>query len=222
MNNSVFGMTMENIENRVDIKFATDRKKALKYSAKPNFNRAVVFYENLVALHMNKTQINYNKPTYLGAAILDVSKLLMYEFHYGYIKPKYGDRAKLLLTDTDSLLHEITTEDFYQDIAEDVGSTFDTSDYPYDHPTVAVGFKVGCNKKVIGMMKDECAGKEITEFVGLRAKCYAYTVDGKDSKKCKGVKKGVVKKRLSSNDYRHCLYSHKPKFSAHKKSKLIE
>jgi hypothetical protein len=173
MNNSVFGKTMENIENRVDIKFATDRKKALKYSSKPNFNRAVVFDENLVALHMNKTQINYTKPIYLGAAILDITMLLMYEFHYDYIKPKYGDKAKLLLTDTDSLLYEITTEDFYQDIAEDVESTFDTSDYPKDHPAVAVG----CNKKVIGMMKDECAGKQITEFVGLRAKCYAYTVD---------------------------------------------
>jgi CRISPR/Cas system CSM-associated protein Csm5 (group 7 of RAMP superfamily) len=196
MNNSVFGRTMENIENRVDIKFATDRKKALKYSSKPNFNRAVIFDENLVACHMNKTQINYNKPIYLGASILDISKTLMIEFHYDYIKPKYGDRAKLLLTDTDSLLYEITTEDFYQDIAEDIESRFDTSDYPKDHPAVALGFKAGCNKKVLGMMKDECAGKQITEFVGLRAKCYAYTVDGKDSKKCKGVKKGVVRKRL--------------------------
>jgi hypothetical protein len=161
MNNSVFGKTMENIENRVDIKFAT-----LKYSAKPNFNRAVVFDENLIALHMNKTQINYNKPIYLGAAILDISKVLMYEFHYDYIKPKYGDRAKLLFTDTDSLCYEIRTDDFYQDIAEDVESTFDTSDYPKDHPAAALGFKVGCNKKVIGMFKDECAGKQITEFVG--------------------------------------------------------
>ena len=210
MNNAVFGKTMENIENRVDIKFATDRKRALKYSAKPNFNRAVVFDENLIALHMNKTQVNYNKPIYLGAAILDISKVLMYEFYYDYIKPKYGDRVKLLFTDTDSLCLEIRTEDFYQDIAEDVESTFDTSDYPKDHPAVALGFKVGCNKKVIGMMKDECAGKQITEFVGLRAKCYAYSVEGIDSKKCKGMKKGVVKKRLSIDNYRHCLYSHKP------------
>ena len=211
MNNSVFGKTMEDIESRVDIKFATDRKKALKYSSKPNFNRAVIFDENLIALHMNKTQIIFNKPIYLGAAILDISKTLIYELHYDYIKPKYGDRAKLLFTDTDSLCYEIKTEDFYNDIAEDVDSRFDTSDYPKDHPAVALGFKVGRNKKVLGLFKDEAAGKQITEFVGLRAKFYAYTVDGKDSKKCKGVKKGVVKKRLSIDDYRHCVYGLKPK-----------
>ena len=134
----------------------------------------------------------------------------MYEFHYDYIKRKYGDRAKLLFTYTDKMCYEIRTLDFYQDIAEDVESRFDTSDYPKDHPAVALGFKVGCNKKVIGMMKDESAGKQITEFVGLRAKCYAYTVDGKDSKKCKGVKKGIVKKRITIGDYRQCLYSYKP------------
>ena len=104
------------------------------------------------------------------------------------------------------------TDDFYKDIAEDVESKFDTSDYPKDHPAVlAAGLKVGCNKKVIGMMKDEAAGKQITEFVGLRSKSYAYTVDGKDAKKCKGVKKGVVKKKLTINDYRHCVYSHESK-----------
>ena len=106
----------------------------------------------------------------------------------------YGDCLKLLFTDTDSLCYEIKTEDFYKDIAEDIESKYDKSDYPKDHSAVAQGFKVGCNKKVIGMMKDEAAGKQITEFVGLRSKTYAYTVDGKDSKKCKGVKKGVVKK----------------------------
>jgi hypothetical protein len=211
MNNSVFGKTMENIENRVDIKFATDRRKAFKYSSRRNFNRAVIFDENLVACHMNKTQIVFNKPIYLGACILDISKIRLYEFHYDYIKPKYGDKAKLLFTDTDSLCYSIQTDDFYKDIAEDIESTFDTSDYPKDHPAVALGFKVGCNKKVIGMMKDEFAGKQITEFVGLRAKCYAYTVDGKDSKKCKGIKKGVVKNRLSINDYRHCVYGLMPK-----------
>ena len=165
-------------------------------------------------IYMNKTQINYNKPIYLGMSILDISKTLMYEFHYDYIKPKYGDRAKLLFTDTDSLCYEINTEDFYKDIAEDVESRFDTSEYPKDHPSIAQGFKVGCNKKVIGMFKDETNGKPITEFVGLRAKCYTYDVEGKstkDSKKCKGIKKVVVKKRLTIDDYRHCVYGHEPK-----------
>ena len=141
----------------------------------------------------------------------------MYEFHYNYMKPKYGDKAILLFTDTDSLCYLIKTEDFYLDIADDVKDKFDTSDYPKDHPSAlpvasgGAGLKVGCNKKVIGMMKDEVAGKVITEFVGLRAKSYVYTVDGKDSKKCKGIKKGVVKSKLSIDDYRDCLYSHMPK-----------
>ena len=217
MNNSVFGKTMENIEKRVDVRLVTDRDKAIKLSAKPNYNREVIFDENLIAIHMNKTKIKYDKPIYLGMCILDISKTLIYEFHYNYIKPKYGERAKLLFTDTDSLCYEITTDDFYKDIADDVESKFDTSDYPKDHPSITnCGFKIGMNKKVIGYFKDECAGKQITEFVGLRSKCYAYSVDGKESKKCKGTKKGVVKKHMTINHYRRCLYSFIPIFHSQK------
>jgi hypothetical protein len=117
---------------------------------------------------MNKTQIIFNKPIYRGASILDISKIRMYIFHCNYIKPMYGDRAKLLFTDTDSLCYEIKTEDFYEDIADDVESMFDTSDYPKDYPAAALGFKVGCNKKVIGKFKDECAGKQIIEQNAMR------------------------------------------------------
>ena len=99
-------------------------------------------------------------------SILDLSKTLMYDFHYNYIQPKYGDNAKLLFTDTDSLAYEIQTKDFYRDISSDVKSKFDTSNYPKDHPS---GILTGVNKKVIGMFKDEASGKQIAEFVGLRA-----------------------------------------------------
>ena len=134
MNNSVFGKTMENIRNRVDIKLVTNKKKAEKLAAKPNFKHCNIFSEDLVAIHMKKTELTFDKPVYLGMCILDLSKSLMYDFHYNYIKKKYGDKVKLLFTDTDSLMYEIQTEDFYKDISEDIEAKFNTSEYPSNHP----------------------------------------------------------------------------------------
>ena len=134
MNNSVFGKTMENIRNRVDIKLVNNKKQAKKLSAKPNFNHCNTFSEDLVAIHMKKTNLEFNKPVYLGMCILDLSKTLMYDFHYNYIKKKYGDKAILLFTVTDSLMYEIQTKDFYKDISADVKRRFDTSHYPSNHP----------------------------------------------------------------------------------------
>ena len=127
MNNSVLGKTLENIRNRVDIRLISSDKVAQKLAAKPN-------YENLVAVHMKKTKLYFNKPVYLGMSILDLSKSLMYDFHYNYIKTKYGD--------TDSLAYEITTKVFYKDINSDIEKRFDTSDYPTNHPS---GIKTGLN-----------------------------------------------------------------------------
>ena len=207
MNNSVFGKTMENIRNRVDIKLVTDKKKARKLAAKPNFNHCNIFSEDLVAIHMKKTELTFNKPVYLGMSILDLSKTLMYDFHYNYIKQKYNDKAKLLFTDTDSLMYVIQTEDFYKDISEDVKHMFDTSDYPPNHPS---GIPSGVNKKVLGMFKDEAGGKVIDEFVGLWAKSYSYKMsEGEESKKCKGVKKSVIKKSILHEDYKKCLFTGK-------------
>ena len=139
-------------------------------------------------------------------SILDISKTLMYDLHYNYIKPMYGKDAELLFTDTDSLCYEITTEDFYKDISEDVHEIFDTSNIDKDHPS---GIPTGVNKKVIGMMKSETGSKQIEEFVGLRAKLYAYKMaeDGKEEKKCKGVKKTTIKKEITFDNYKECLFS---------------
>ena len=202
MNNSVFGKTMENIRNRVDIKLITNEKEAKKLISKPNFHHRTIFTENLIAVHMKKTKVYYNKPIYLGMCILDLSKTLMYDFHYNYIKKKYGEGANLLFTDTDSLAYEIDTEDFYKDINPDVEGLFDTSNYPEDHES---GIKVGINKKVPGMFKDEAGGKQILEFVGLRAKLYSYRMKEFEEKKCKGVKKAVVRKSINFGDYKKCL-----------------
>ena len=203
MNNSVFGKTMENIRNRVDVKLVNTENKLRKLVAKPNFKSCKIFNENLVSVHMKKTSLTMIKPVYLGMCILDLSKTIMFDFHYNYIKSKYGEKAKLLFSDTDSLMYEIQTEDFYKDISGDVKDRFDTSDYPENHPS---GISTGINKKVLGKMKDEAAGKIIKEFVGLRAKLYSFIMDdGGEIKKCKGIKKQVVESSISHEHYKTCL-----------------
>ena len=173
---------------------------------------------------MKKPEVYFNKPVYVGQAILDLSKTLMFDFHYNYIQKLYPLRmttrrgrggcnpslAELMFTDTDSLLYLIHTDNFYKDISKDIKTKFDTSDYPPNHPS---GILTGINKKVIGMFKDEVAGKQITHFVGLRPKLYSFKVEcGQGvqplaTKKCKGIKKNVVKKGISFEDYVHCLFS---------------
>ena len=190
MNNSVFGKTIENIRKRQNVVIVDNKKLANKLSSKPNFERVTIFDENLIACHMKKNEVYFNKPIFVGQAILDISKTLMFDFHYNYIKNKYGDKAELLFTDTDSLMYLIQTDDFYQDINKDIKKKFDTSDYPENHPS---GIKTGVNKKLIGKFKDEAAGKQITHFVGLRPKLYTYKEEEGEKRKAKGVKKNVFK-----------------------------
>ena len=150
---------------------------------------------------IGKIKVVVNKPVYLGQAILDLSKIGLYEFHYDYIKQKYPEGLTLCYMDTDSLIYDIETEDFYKNIAEDVKDRFDTSGYNPDRP-----LPVGLNKKVIGLMKDELGGEIMTEFVTLRPKMAAYKTEGLDFKKCKGIKKRFVKKTISFEDYKNCLF----------------
>jgi len=107
----------------------TNKSDAIKLASKPNYVSRTIFDENLIAIHMRRTKLVYNKPIYLGMCILDLSKTLMYDFHYNYIKRQYDDRSKLLFTDTDSLCYEIKTDDLYKDIADAIESRFDTSEY---------------------------------------------------------------------------------------------
>ena len=149
---------------------------------------------------MNKTKVKMNKPIYLGLSILDISKILMYEFWYDYMKPKYSNDVKLCYMETESLMN-IKTEDFYKDIANDVEKRFDTSNYEVNRP-----LPTGKNKKLIGLMKDELGGKIITEFVTLRPKTYSYlTDDCNEDKKAKPTKKCVIKRMIKFNDYKNCL-----------------
>ena len=141
---------------------------------------------------MKKRKVKTNKPVYLGLSISEISKTLMYEFWYDYMKPKYGDNVKLCYMDTDSFIMHIKTEDFYKDIANDVKKRFDTSNYEVNRP-----LPTGKNKKVIGLMKDELGGKIMTEFCAFRPKMYSYIMDDDGSdKKAKRTKKCVIKRRL--------------------------
>ena len=203
MNNLVFGKTMENIRKHRNIKLVTNRQAYLKLVMKPNFKSGVRFGPSLMGCEMGKIKVVMNKPVYLGQAILDLSKIVKYEFHYDYMKRKYNDdKLTLCYMDTDSLIYSIEMDDFYKDIADDVVNRFDTSGYNPDRP-----LPVRLNKKVIGLMKDELGGGIMTEFVTLRPKIYAYKTGNSESKKCKGIKKCVVKKTISFEDYKACLFS---------------
>ena len=129
MNNSVFGKTIENLHNRVDVRLVTNEKKLDKLTSKPTYVISKIFNENLMAVHKVKETLTLNRPAYVGMCILDLSKMLMYDFHYNYIKKKYSNRARLLFTDTDSLTYEIEAEDVYKDFWNNK-DMFDNSDYP--------------------------------------------------------------------------------------------
>ena len=200
MNNVAFGKTMENVRKHRYIKLVTTDKRRNQLVTEPNYYAIKCFSENLLAIEMKKTKLKMNKPIYLGLSILEISKTLMYQFCYDYMKPKYGDNM-----DTNSFIMNIKTEDFYKDIANDVEKRFDTSNYEVDRPLPA-----GKNKKVIGLMKDEFGGRIITEFVALRPKNYSYlTDDCKEDKKAKGTKKCVIKRELEFNNYKDCLLNDK-------------
>ena len=202
MNNSVFGKTMENIRKRVDVRLITNEKKLVKMTSKPTYVSSKIFNENLVAVHKIKETLTLNRPAYVGMCILDLSKTLMYDFHYNYIINKYEDKAKLLFTDTDSLTYEIEADDVYQDFWND-REKFDNSDYPENSQ-----FHDKTNKKVLGKFKDESNFIPICEFIGLRSKMYSYIKDNNQvGKTAKGIKKNIIKKDITHENYKKVLFN---------------
>ena len=213
MNNSVFGKMMENLCKRVDVRLVINEKKLDKLTSKPTYVSSKIFNENLMAVHKVKETLTLNRLAYVGMCILDLSKMLMYDFHYNYIKKKYNNRARLLFTDTDSLKYEIEAEDIYKDFWNDE-DMFDNSDYPEISP-----YYCNVNKKIIGKLKDEACGILITEFIGLRSKMYSYVKDNeKGGRTAKGIKKNVIKNNIKHKDYKNTLINNK---QMHHKMKTI-
>lgn len=210
MNNSVFGKTMENVLKRINVKLVNHWENRGRIQgvqsliARPEFHSRSVFSESLVAIQLKKTEAFYNKPIYLGFSILDLSKTLMYQFHYDFMKEKYNENIKLLYTDTDSFVYQIFTDNFYMDIKDNLDFYFDTSDYPSDNQ---YGFPL-INKKRLGFFKDENNGKILKEFVGLRSKMYAMDIQNNFIARAKGVNKCVTK-NFSLNNYKTCLMEKK-------------
>lgn len=218
MSNSVYGKSVENIRNRVDIRLATQEKQIDKWIAKPYFKHRTIFSENLSAVHMRKQSLLFNKAIYVGFGILDISKTLIYDFHYNFFKKKYGDKAKLQYGDTDSLEYLVETDNVYTEMKETL-DRYDTSNFEkknrHGMPQV--------NKKKLGTMKDEMGGLIVYEYVGLKSKMYANRTEKSKkksvekfdyAKKSKGVKKSVVQNEITFDDYKKCLSEQKPLYKS--------
>ena len=206
MNNSVYGKTMENVRNHSDIQLCNNLEKFLNVLKRPRVDKVNILDTSLVSVEMKKNRVTLNKPIYVGFAVLEASKRHMYNFHYNVMKPKYGENISVLFTDTDSLFYSIKTDDVYDDFSK-MQQYFDFSNYPKDHPLYSRK-----NAAKLGYFKDESGGIPITEFVGLRAKMYSYTVlnDKAKHERAKGVTRAVIKNSITHDDYLDCLFGVKP------------
>ena len=211
MNNAVFGKTMENLRGRRDIQvLSVNTRSWTKWVASPSYVERKNITDGFVIAERARKKLTLNKPVYVGAAVLDLSKLHMWGFWYDEVRPAYP-QARLCYTDTDSLVYSIESE-VEPDFHGRAGSSFDTSDYPKDHPLFS-----NDNKKVLGKFKDEAKGVPIAEFVGLRPKLYTIRLDGDqhasrgdkelklETKKSKGTKKSVVKNEIRFEHYLRVL-----------------
>ena len=179
--NCVHGKSIENIRRRINVRLINDSKEYLKCASRPNFISQKIFDKSFIAVHCVKTVLTLNKPIYVGFCILELSKLLMYQFHFDYVLKTFKS-AKLLFTDTDSLVYEINGDNVYEQCFKDK-DLFDFSGYPKD----SVYYDIS-NKKLFGKMKDESNGTKISEFIGLKSKMYSLiSVDNKEVSKAKGI-----------------------------------
>ena len=203
----LYNAVYENVRKHKDIKLVTTNDRRKRLVSQPNYHTSKHFSEDLMAIEMRKTSVLMNKPIYIGQTVLDFSKILMYDFWYGYLKPMYKNNIKLCYMDTDSFIFHVKTDDFYKDISDTLDKWFDTSknDKKLDRP-----IEYDVNTGVLGMFKDELKGYIMIEFVSLASKVYSHKQDNdKETKVVKGVKKCVKKKILNFNDYINALLLNK-------------
>ena len=174
---------MENLRKHVDVKLVNNQKKMQQLASRSNFKTFKIFTESFVAFEIKKMKLLLNRPIYVGFSILDLSKVLMYDFYYNVLKSKYNDRIRLLFTDTDSLCVHIHAKDVYKDMLEQT-DLYDFSSYSPSHKCYSTA-----NKKVIGKFKDECNGIPPSSYVGLRPKIYSLKYGETEKTIAKGVKK---------------------------------
>ena len=201
LNNAVFGKTMEDKRKHLDFEIVSDERRFMKCVNNPSFKHSHIINENLVGVEKQKPKLKLDKPIFIGMSILDLSKQHMYKFYYDVMKPKYGENIRMVYTDTDSFVFHTKTDDIYQDLKE-INAEMDFSGYDKNHKCYDA-----TNKKVLGKFKDECEGKKMTGFIGLRPKCYSFKIHGDDKeyKKCKGTAKNTVKRKIKYDDYNNVL-----------------
>jgi hypothetical protein len=199
MINSIYGKTLENIRKRKNVEIVNNAQRRNKIVRSDCFQHEQRISENLLLMSKKPSVLKLIKPIYVGAAILDLSKTLMYDFHYTTIKKDYPG-AELLFTDTDSLVYDIPGDDIYQFIYDNHRDLFDLSD------SVIKKFQDDTNKKVLGKFKDEFKFVPVREFVGLRSKMYALITDDFEIKRAKGVNNNHVKNKLTFKDCLEALY----------------
>ena len=225
MNNAVYGKTLENVRNRRKIDLVTDVRRLRKLAAQPTFKNFTIFHENLVAIERYPARVKLDKPIYTGLTVLDLSKLLMYQWHYEKMPllfPADDQSYTLLYTDTDSLIYSVKTDDIYSDFRKQL-DLFDFSSYEPSHPCYQDNPYIQTNKKRIGVMKDELDGLRMAEFVALRSKVYSYTLVNEDqaageakkliTRKSKGVSR-VATRAMEHSDYVNCLFDEKKLYAS--------
>ncbi|XP_060865284.1 uncharacterized protein LOC132941306 isoform X2 [Metopolophium dirhodum] len=203
MNNAVFGKTMENVRKRMDMELVSCNRRLQKLINRSTFKYSTTYTENLNAVTLEKKIIDFCKPIYIGLAVLDISKSLIYDYHYNVMKSHYGDKIELMYTDTDSLVYFIHTDNFYEDLKNNNNllERMDTSNLPEDHPCY-----IAERQKIPGLFSDETDGLIMTEFCAMRAKSYSYILNGEEKIKAKGIRKHVVKNHMTFYDHKKCLF----------------
>ena len=205
MNNSIFGKSIQNQRNQINMKLCLNEKQAKKWLIKPNYQTFTILDENKALIQLQKQKVKLNRPLYLGFACLEIAKYWMYTRYYNWYKKFYGDDVTLAYTDTDSLLVVVKTEDFYTDLKDNFSHIMDFSNYPKDHFLYSKK-----NEKVFGKFKDEFPGLVLEEFIGLKPKLYSMLYnEGKFRNTAKGVQTAVIRKCINHDHYRDCLFKKK-------------